>query len=52
MLDQVGEVLPTVITKELIFEEMTEINALMAKKFSDKSQILSLPSMTDERKLV
>ena len=49
-LEQLDEAIPSEITKELISEQAKETVALLSKY--SEAQILSLPAMSDERKLV
>jgi len=50
VLEQLGEALPTQITKEAICREMREVQTKLATY--SELEILSLPNMSDGRKLV
>lgn len=49
VLDQLNEKLPTVITPEVFHAEFTRVKTMLDGMSND--QILSLPTMTDAKKL-
>ena len=50
VLKQLGEELPSNVTEEIVMNELTETRSKLATY--TKSDILALPLMTDEQKLV
>ena len=50
VLEQLGEPIPSLMSKESVAREMEEVQTMIAE-YSD-SELLELPKMTDERKLV
>lgn len=50
VLDQLGEKLPSEISKETIIGEMREVHTMLGQY--SETDLLALPNMTDNRKLV